>query len=101
MRGYAKRMEHNHELLAWHAANMMNCWVKKKVTVDRLLGRKEDQAPQSLAELQEVMRANQARAEQSVEIDSGDEAIIFDDPDEPIRFADDHHLDDDDDGDTL
>ena len=37
--GYRKRSEREQELMAWHAANIMNCWVKKKVTPQKLLGR--------------------------------------------------------------
>ena len=39
VKGYTKRLERSHELLAWHAANIMNCWTKKKVTPQKLLGR--------------------------------------------------------------
>lgn len=98
VRGYTKRIEHGRELLAWHAANLMNCWVKKKVTVDRLLGRGEAQ-PQTFDEMQQMMRERQRQAELSSRIDFKDGDIEFRDPDEPISFH--GFLDDDFGDDTL
>ncbi|WP_240511861.1 hypothetical protein [Paludifilum halophilum] len=37
-RGYRERVEYDMHRLAWHAANVMNVHLKKKVTVKKLLG---------------------------------------------------------------
>jgi len=39
--GYNLRVEHEMRRLAWHAANVMNVHLKKKVTPDKLLGKRE------------------------------------------------------------
>jgi len=37
--GYQERMDQQMHLLAWHAANIMNVHLKRKVTVKKLLGK--------------------------------------------------------------
>ena len=37
--GYRERMDQQMHLLAWHAANIMNVHLKRKVTVKKLLGK--------------------------------------------------------------
>ncbi len=43
--GYQERMDIQMHLLAWHAANIMNVHLKKKVTVKKLLGKQKTQTP--------------------------------------------------------
>jgi hypothetical protein len=48
---YRHRIEMQHELLAWHAANIMNMWTKRgrSITADKLMGRENTQlSPQEL-----------------------------------------------------
>lgn len=45
--GYNLRVEHEMHRLAWHAANIMNVHLKKKVTPGKLLGKRE---PMSMEE---------------------------------------------------
>lgn len=33
-----RNIEHENRRTAWLAANIMNCWTKRRITVDRLLG---------------------------------------------------------------
>lgn len=52
MQGQAKRVRINLEMMAWHAANIMNCWTKagSKVSVRKLLGdEKKELSPTELA----------------------------------------------------
>ena len=37
--GYNWRQYENRKLLAWHAANLMNVWTKRNVTVNKLMGK--------------------------------------------------------------
>ena len=46
--GYQERMDTQMHLLAWHAANIMNIHLKKKVTVKKLLGKQKDQTPDEI-----------------------------------------------------
>ena len=39
--GYNQREENEMQKLAWHAANLMNVHLKKKVTVKKLLGKEK------------------------------------------------------------
>jgi hypothetical protein len=39
--GYQERVDTQMHLLAWHAANIMNIHLKKKVTVNKLLGKEK------------------------------------------------------------
>jgi hypothetical protein len=89
VRGHMKRMETNQELLAWHAANLMNCWTKKKVTADKLLGRKETANPQSFEELRATMQQQQAKAERSLiaELSAVDGEIVYPDEDQEIDLS--------------
>ena len=39
-KGHSQRMDREMQMLAWHAANLMNCWVPKgkpRITVQKLL----------------------------------------------------------------
>lgn len=64
VQGYQKRLEVNREVLAWHAACIMNCWTKRKVSVEDLLGKKRKQL--STAELKEEMTKKNRDKEESV-----------------------------------
>ena len=50
--GYRERVEQQVDLaknmLAWHAANVMNCLVKRRVTADQLLGKGDQLTPSQL-----------------------------------------------------
>ena len=50
VQGYRRRLENQHELLAWGCANLMTMWAKKghSVTVDKLMGREERVDPREL-----------------------------------------------------
>lgn len=39
--GYQERLDTQMHLLAWHACNVMNVHLKKKVTVKKLLGKQK------------------------------------------------------------
>jgi hypothetical protein len=39
--GYQERINTQMQLMAWHAANIMNVHLKKKVTVKKLLGKEK------------------------------------------------------------
>lgn len=39
--GYRQSLEAQQELLAWHAANIMNMWSKKTITPQKLLGNRD------------------------------------------------------------
>ena len=43
--GYNKRTEFQMRMMAWHATNLMNCWVKRRVKIDDLLPRQKDAPP--------------------------------------------------------
>ncbi|MDR6225450.1 hypothetical protein [Desmospora profundinema] len=42
--GYQERVDLEMHRLAWHAANLMNVHLKKKVTVKKLLGKERNMA---------------------------------------------------------
>lgn len=49
-RGFEERLDIQMNLLAWHAANIMNVHLKKKVTPKKLLGReKKSMSPEDRA----------------------------------------------------
>ncbi|SMO48815.1 hypothetical protein [Melghirimyces algeriensis] len=48
--GHQRRQELEMEKLAWHAANLMNIHLKKKVSVNKLLGRKQTMSKAEKAE---------------------------------------------------
>lgn len=43
--GYQERLDTQMHLLAWHAANVMNVHLKRKVTVKKLLGKQKTMTP--------------------------------------------------------
>lgn len=45
--GYNLRAEMEHQRLAWHASNIMNVHLKKRVTPAQLLGKEKVNVPQS------------------------------------------------------
>lgn len=51
-----ERHELEMEMLAWHAANVMNCWAKKTIQPSDLLGKKKKIQFQSFAELKAYYR---------------------------------------------
>jgi hypothetical protein len=53
MRGQVKREEQQMQKLAWHAANLMNCWVKKRITPRKLLGKANDLTGASAEEIRQ------------------------------------------------
>lgn len=66
--GRKERMEYDHRQVAWHAANVMQPHVKRKITVDKLVGKKTKQSinPQafgSVAELKAHLRAQKEQRE--------------------------------------
>lgn len=58
--GYQERVEHEMYRLAWHAANLMNVHLKKKVTVKKLLGKERniavEERKQQFARLMEARK---------------------------------------------
>ena len=69
--GYQRRREHDLELLAWHAANIINFRTpalgekhRKTITPDDLLGRKKRRVFRSAAEFRAHMRQRLEEAEE-------------------------------------
>jgi len=62
VQGYQKRLEVGRELIAWHASCLMNCWVKKRVSSDDLLGKKRKQLSPEEIKI-ELSRRNKDKAE--------------------------------------
>jgi hypothetical protein len=44
-RGWRYKHDIQMNIMAWHAANVMNVHTKKQVTVDKLLGKKKEMTP--------------------------------------------------------
>lgn len=59
--GYQERLDTEMNQLAWHAANVMNIHLKKKVTPKKLLGQDKDMTP--LEREQEWTKLKEALAE--------------------------------------
>jgi hypothetical protein len=55
VRGYNDRMYDERYLLAWHAANLMGCWVKRPPSPAKLMG-EDRNATKSLDELRGAPR---------------------------------------------
>lgn len=62
VQGYQKRLDADRELIAWHASCLMNCWVKKRVSPDDLLGKKRKQLSPEEIKI-ELSRRNKDKAE--------------------------------------
>lgn len=63
VQGVQRKLEREQHLVAWHCANLMNCWISKgsKITVNKLLGKKEKSVAdiieeQKMAEMIEKQR---------------------------------------------
>jgi len=64
--GYQERLDTQMHLLAWHAANVMNVHLKKKVTVKKLLGKQKSMSPlEREAEGKKLMRVLEERRKSS------------------------------------
>jgi hypothetical protein len=64
--GYQERIDTQMHLLAWHAANVMNVHLKKKVTVKKLLGKQKDMNPiERELEGQKLMKVLEERRKSS------------------------------------
>lgn len=66
--GFKQRTEMNQELLAWHAANVMNMWTKKghSITPAKLLGKEE--AKLDPKALQAELNAQKAKREKKADM---------------------------------
>lgn len=101
-RGYESRADRELDLVATHAAWIINCWVKKGVKPHQLTGKPNPRAEftsgaQAVAEMSK--RAEKAAAKNDAMagiVGTGDEEYR-DDGELPVAFA----FDDDDDGDSL
>jgi len=49
-RGAGDRQDRLHELVAWHIAHVVAPWVKKKITVNDILGRRSKRTPRKKVE---------------------------------------------------
>ena len=56
--------KHEMHSLAWSTANLMNCWVKKKITVNKLLGNQDQKTLESGSDIRDKMRKRKEQREQ-------------------------------------
>jgi hypothetical protein len=101
-RGYESKADRELDLVATHAAWIINCWVKKKVKPHKLTGkpdpRPEFHSPeQALAEMSKRADKAQAKGDVMSEIVGAGEEEFRDDGYDPVAFL----FDDGDDGDSL
>ena len=52
------------QVLAWATANLMNCWVKKKITVEKLLGSQDRETISSGSDIKEQVKKRREQREQ-------------------------------------
>ena len=64
-RGHQIAKKHDTHALAWATANLMNCWVKKKITVNKLLGASEKQTISSGRDIREQVRKRREAREKN------------------------------------
>lgn len=73
--------------MAWHAANVMNVWVKKRITADMLTG-KEKKKNDQLVELQYKAKRGSKDKTAEIKIRDDDHEVNTDFlDDEPSRWA--------------
>lgn len=63
MEAYNQKLDLQMQMLAWHAANVMNVHLKRQVTPDKLLGKGKSKQMSSSDREQEVARLRNALAE--------------------------------------
>lgn len=60
---YNQKIDLQMQMIAWHAANVMNVHLKKQVTPDKLLGKKKSKQMSSIDREQEISKLRNALAE--------------------------------------
>lgn len=63
-KGHQVAKKHEIHTVAWATANLMNCWVKKKITINKLLGNSEKQTLSSGNDIREQVRKRREQREQ-------------------------------------
>lgn len=63
---YNQKFDLQMQMLAWHASNVMNVHLKKRVTPDRLLGKKKEKNMTSIDRENEIDKLRVALAKRRV-----------------------------------
>jgi hypothetical protein len=63
MEAYNQKLELQMQMLAWHAANVMNVHLKRQVTPDKLLGKSKSKQMSPIDREQEVAKLRNALSE--------------------------------------